>query len=195
MNENRTRYLARPAMAMALLLLLGACVTVNIYFPAAEVKKAAANIVQDVYGEDTEKSPGDGSSLEVLLAWLGPTTAHAADVDSVSNATIRNIKQRIGELHGQLTPFYQRGNVGIDNGGLVAIRDTNGLGIQEVAQVKRLVNSDSELRLQLYREVAKALGVQANEVGKVQDIFTREWQGRAPAGYWIQGQDGTWRQK
>jgi len=188
-----TRLATAKLTALSLLLLLGACVTVNIYFPAAEVEKAAQDIVQDVYNEGKQKGD-DSSSLDVLLAWLGPTPAHAADASTVSNAAIRNLKQQIAQNHGQLAPYYQKGNVGIDNQGFVAIRNQDGLNIQQVAQLKRLVNTDNQLRRQLYQEVAKALGIQQNQVGKVQDIFAQEWQSKAPAGYWIQTSGG-WKQK
>lgn len=192
---SRTTRLTRLSAALGLLVLLGACVTVNIYFPAAEVEKAAESIVQDVYGDEGKVSPEDSSSLDVMLAWFAPAVAHAADASTVSNAAIRNLKQRITQNHGRLAPYYKQGNVGIDNQGFLVLRNQQGLNIQQVAQVKRLMNQDNQLRRQLYQEVAKALGIQANQVSKVQEIFAREWQAKAPAGYWIQGASGAWKQK
>ncbi len=46
---------------MALLLALSACVTINIYFPAAEAEKAADKIIDDVWqikpGEQAPPAP------------------------------------------------------------------------------------------------------------------------------------------
>ena len=39
-------------------LLLGACVTINVYFPAAEVEKAADKFIEKVLGEDANRSEG-----------------------------------------------------------------------------------------------------------------------------------------
>lgn len=195
MKYARTSRFSQLGAAFALLLLLGACVTVNIYFPAAEVEKAAENIVNDVYKEGEQQNPDDSSSLEVLLAWFAPSVAHAADASTVSNAAIRNLKQRITGNHSKLAPFYKKGNVGIDNQGFLVLRNKDGLNIQQVAQLKRLINTDNQLRRQLYQEVAKALGIKQGQVGKVQDIFAREWQSKAPAGYWIQSGNGSWKQK
>ncbi len=196
---------SRLGLAFALLLLAGACVTVNIYFPAAEVERAAERIVEDVYAtggsgsqEGGTPQSGGSSALEVFLAslrFLGPATAHAQDAVGVSNAAIRNLKEQIAQNHGQLAPFYQRGAVGIDNKGLLEVRNTEGLDLQQVAQLKRLVGADNQARTQLYREVAAALGIDATQVGKVQEIFAGEWQSKAPAGYWIQDAGGAWRQK
>lgn len=189
--------LQRMTLSMFALLLLGACVTVNIYFPAAEVEKAAEDIVQDVYSNDQQGGADESSCLQIFVALaeqLGPATAHAADAKTVSNAAIRNLKQQIVENYKQMKPFYESGNLGIDSKGLLEIRNTDGLNIQQVAQLKRLVSSDNKARQQLYAEVAKALGVESSQVSKVQDIFAQEWQSKAPAGYWIQ-QSGGWRQK
>jgi uncharacterized protein YdbL (DUF1318 family) len=52
------RWLAANA-ALAALLLLGACVTINVYFPAAAAEKAADRIIDQVYGAPT-KAPATG---------------------------------------------------------------------------------------------------------------------------------------
>ena len=51
---------ATLVQAVLAALLAAACVTVNIYFPAAEVKQDAERVVQDVYGVEQPKSaPAD----------------------------------------------------------------------------------------------------------------------------------------
>lgn len=181
-----------------LMLTLAACVTVNIYFPAAEVEKAAEQIVEDVYGapaSDTEEKPEGSSCLNIMLALFAPAEAHAADARTVSNAAIRGLKNKIAQNHKQLAKFYKNGNIGISKQGLVAIRNTNGLPMPEVAKMKGLVNADNKARQQLYSEVAKALKVDGSQVGKVQAIFAGEWRSKAPGGYWIQENNGSWRKK
>ena len=42
---------------LAALVFTAACVTVNIYFPAAKVEKTAEKIVEEVYQEKTETPP------------------------------------------------------------------------------------------------------------------------------------------
>ncbi len=48
---------------MALIVLIPACVTINIYFPAAAAEKAADKIIDDVWqlkpGEETPVKPAD----------------------------------------------------------------------------------------------------------------------------------------
>ena len=175
-----------------------ACVTVNIYFPAAQVEKTADEIVKDVYGEKEKpqkpKAPGDKSSLGVMLAWLGPRAAYAADAATVSNSTIRTLKNNIKTRHGQLHPFYQKGNLGINKNGFLEIRGTQGLNMPQVAKLRRLVAAENNDRQRLNHEVAKALN-QPQNVGKVQKIFADKWRGEAPGGWWIQEDNGKWKRK
>ena len=188
----------RAAMVLAGLAVLAvACVTVNIYFPAAEVEKTAQEIVSDVYGSDQSTAPaGDSSSLTVWLAeLLGPRAAHAQSATSVSNAAIRGLKQQIAANHQQLLPFYQRGNVGITNQGMLAVRDTGGLGVADVGKLRRLVVGDNQARTQLYSEVAKALNVESSQIPRIQSIFAEEWQSKAGGGWWVQAPNGQWRKK
>lgn len=187
----------RGVMTLGVIMFTMACVTVNIYFPAAKVEKTADEIVKDVY-EGVEKEPpakpGGSSSLLMLLAWLGPCQAHAADATSVSNASIRALKENIKERMGQLAPYLSQGNLGIDKRGYLAERGTQGLSVQQVAQMKRLVNADNADRSRLYEEVARALN-QPQNAGKVEGVFAGKWRSEAPGGWWIQEDNGNWRKK
>ncbi|MCB2186737.1 MAG: YdbL family protein [Deltaproteobacteria bacterium] len=182
----------------ALLLLTAACITVNIYFPAAKVQQAAEKIVDDVYQNPGQKdgTPTPGSSgLLRYLAWLGPRQALAADATTVSNPTIRALKDQLAARHRELLPFYQGGQVGINRDGYLEVRGTGGLNLGQVAQLKRLVAADNQARRSLYQEVAAALGLKPQQVPQVQKIFADTWRARAQGGWWVQDDAGTWRKK
>lgn len=52
--------------ALTLLLALSACVTINIYFPAAEAEKAADKIIDDVWQiKKGEQAPSEPAPAEV----------------------------------------------------------------------------------------------------------------------------------
>jgi hypothetical protein len=59
--------LALAAGLVAPALFAMACVTVNIYFPAPEVREAAEKIVDETWGAATPPAPGKQSSLPVRL--------------------------------------------------------------------------------------------------------------------------------
>lgn len=191
----------RTLLALSCLVFAAACVTVNIYFPAAEVKRDAERIVKDVYGELEEEGqkeqqkPGteQNSSLVIYLAsFFGPSEAHAQDVTATSNAAIRGLKDQIAQNLQQLAPFLNSGNVGIDANGYLALRDTGGMAVSDVAKVKKLLASDKNLRDQLYAEVARARNT--SEVDKVREIFADMWRGQARSGWYVQ-QGGSWTRK
>jgi uncharacterized protein YdbL (DUF1318 family) len=182
---------------LGVLIFTMACVTVNIYFPAAKVEKTADEIVKDVYEgveQKEPKKPEGNSSLLRFLSWLGPREAHAADATSVSNATIRALKNNIKGRIGQLAGFFAKGNVGVDKKGYLAERGTQGMSVQQVAQMKRLIAADNADRGRLYQEVARALN-QPQNAGKVESIFANKWRSEAPRGWWIQENNGKWRKK
>lgn len=182
-------------VAAGLALLVAACVTVNVYFPAAKVEKTAEKIVGEVYGQEgegvkgpDEKAPdsSSGSWMGGFLAWLGPRPAMAQDATTVSNAAIRGLKAQIAQRHQQLVPFYDQGKVGIKPDGYLAVRSTAGLSVQQVAQLKRLVAADNAARSQLYKEVAAALNLNTQQqVGQVQGIFAKQWRAKAKPGWRI----------
>jgi uncharacterized protein YdbL (DUF1318 family) len=191
----------------AVLALVVGCVTVNVYFPAAQVEKTAEKIVDEVYREKMEapkpapvekpRSRNEGGEFRGIarLARFGPAPAFAEEATSVSNAAIRGLKEQIGQRHRELLPFYQQGQVGITRDGFLEVRGTSGLGLPQVAALKRLVDADNAARRQLYDEVAKALNLKPEQVSQIRTIFAKQWRDKAQAGWEVQADDGTWGRK
>lgn len=176
------RFVLKGLPLFGLVILMAACVTVNVYFPAAKVEKTAERIVSDVYGQEEpvkEKETKPTSWLGNFLAFLGPRQAFAQDATSVSNASIRGLKARIAQNHQQLLPFYAKGNVGIKPDGYLALRTAKGLQMAQIAALKRLMAADNGARSQLYKEVTAALNLGGNQVAKVAGIFAKHWRSQA----------------
>lgn len=192
---------------LAALAIIAGCVTVNVYFPAAQVEKTAEKIVDEVYQEKKEPPPqeptekprslNEGERIRgiVRLARFGPAPAFAEEATTVSNAAIRGLKDQIGQRHQELLPFYQQGQVGITRDGFLEVRGTSGLGLPQVAAMKRLVEADNAARRQLYEEVAKALNLKPDQVSQVRKIFAKQWREKAQAGWAVQADDGQWGRK
>ena len=192
---------------LAALALIAGCVTVNVYFPAAQVEKTAEKIVDEVYQEKKEtpmqapaekpRSSDDGNTIRgiVRLARFGPAPAFAEEAATVSNAAIRGLKEQIGQRHRELLPYYQQGQAGITRDGFLEVRGTGGLGLPQVAALKRLVEADNAARRQLYEEVAKALNLKPDQVSQVRKVFAKQWREKAQAGWAVQSDDGQWGRK
>ncbi|UCB47996.1 MAG: DUF1318 domain-containing protein [Deltaproteobacteria bacterium] len=171
-------------LVLCMVILIFACVTINIYFPAEKVESVAGDIVNDIRGPrsgEEEKPQGkDKSSLirNTLLA-LSPSLAWAQEVTEVSNPTIRALKQSMRSRYNQMKPYYQKGMLKEGNNGYVSLANTGGLGLKEKRDLNALVDAENSDRKTLYVEVAKALKVHpidSAQINRVAEIFAKEWQ-------------------
>ncbi len=161
-------------------LMIFACVTINIYFPAEQVESVAGEIVDEIRGQQ----PSGGKSLDneksnlfnkTFFAFFAPL-ALAAEPLTVSNPTIRMLKQQMKARYAQMRPFYQKGVLREDNNGYVSLADTAGLDLKEKRNLKSLVAAENNDRGKLYGEIAKAMKIDPSQVGRIGEIFAKEWQ-------------------
>jgi hypothetical protein len=158
-----------------------ACVTVNIYFPAEKVESVAGEIVTDIRGGETMEEDGAGQSKETSFLQktffsLVGSVAWAEEVTTVSNATIRGLKEQMKSRYAQMKPFYGKGAVNEDDNGYVSLGNVEGLNLKDRRQLKNLVDAENKDRGKLYLEVAKALDIDPSQVNRVAEIFAKEWQ-------------------
>ena len=192
-------------------LLLGACVTINIYFPAAAAEQAAREIVRDVLDVDQpreqnkapEKARDDQSAIEQpgmavriaghLVEMLVPEV-HAGQADiNIDTPAISRLRQSMQKRQRSLAPFYRSGAIGFDESGRVAIRDLKAVALKDRNRVKKLVADENRDRDALYREIARANGHPEWEAD-IRKTFSRIWVEEAPRGYWYR-KGGSWKKK
>jgi uncharacterized protein YdbL (DUF1318 family) len=181
------------------ILFLVSCVTVNIYFPAAAIQKAADEIVDDVRkGRERkpEAKPDKTSLLDRLrFVRLGPTEALAAVDLNVSTPAIRALRTAMANRFPQLQPLYGKGAIGETNNGLLAVRDAGVLSLRERADLNRLVDAENADRQALYAEIIRANNLDPRQVGEVQRLFANSWREKSSPGWWIQQDNGQWVRK
>ena len=176
------------------------CVTINIYFPAEEVRNAADRIVNEVWGErngQPTEAPPEAKPAPDVGSWLrllGPTPVYAAQDIDVSTPEIRAIKEAMKMRKAALQPLLQDGQIGLNADGLLAIRDLAGLDLRSRSQAKRLVGEENSDRLRLYREIARANDF-PDKAAEVQAIFADSWRQQAPRGWYLQDASGAWQRK
>lgn len=181
-------------------LLVSACVTVNIYFPAAAVERAADQIVKETWGDPAKAAPKPQSYNRyapirlAALSLISAAYAQEADIN-VSNPAIRALKDSIRDRSGAIKPFMDRGNIGIGQDGMLAIRSTDGLNLKERAETKQLVDAENRDRENLYAEIAKANNISRDSIPRIKAIFAKSWLDQAQSGWWIQDAQGNWRRK
>jgi uncharacterized protein YdbL (DUF1318 family) len=171
------------------------CITVNIYFPEAEVKKAAEDIVNEVQGTTPKK---DEIKKDVVTRPEGFSLVprlHAQQATEVSTPRIRALKEAMKARFEQLVPYYDAGRIGIGNDGNLQILKEDGLSLQDRGVLRKIVGDENRDRKDLYAEVAKAMNIDASKIGDIQKIFAQEWVAAAHTGWMIQKADGSWAKK
>jgi uncharacterized protein YdbL (DUF1318 family) len=194
-----------PLVAAAAVL-LAACVTINVYFPAAEAQQAAAEFVDKVIGNPANATPpappppGTKPSafqqrrfdpLSLLIS-----SAQAQEVDiTIHTPAIQAIQDRMAErFQSKLEAHFDSGALGFGNDGLVVVRDASKIGLKDRVAVNQAVADDNRDRRAVYREVAVANG-HAEWEAQIRETFARQWVAGAHPGWWYQDAGGAWKQK
>jgi uncharacterized protein YdbL (DUF1318 family) len=200
-------------------LMMAACVTINVYFPAAAAEKAADQIIDAVTNQagaaprttppqapptSRAVTPPDvrASQDSVLLLAAGqllellvPTaSAQEANLD-VSTPEVRAITASMQDRFAQLAKYFDGGVVGLTGNGLIAVRDAGSVPLAERASVQQLVAADNRDREALYAAIAKGNGHPEWET-QIRSTFARRWIERAAKpGWYYQNTAGAWVQK
>lgn len=191
------------SLALLGLMVLSACVTINVYFPAAEVQEAAREFVEKVIGDEapangdvpmSKAETGAGMGARVLSFFIGSAQAQTPDVN-LKTPAIQAIQARMAQrFQSQLAAHFDSGALGFGRDGLIVVRDAGVLGLKDRATVNQAVAEDNRDRAAVYREIAVANG-QPQWEQQIRETFARQWVSSARAGWWYQDAGGAWKQK
>lgn len=198
-------------LLLASMVLATACVTINVYFPAAQAERAADRIINDVWGPDAASRDGEPQgrldeqdwgleAIEVVrlaslsvLDFIVPRAEAQADFD-IETPEIRALTAAMNTRHRQLKPGYDSGAIGLTADGLVDLRDRNLVPLAERNTIRQLVDAENRDRNTLYRAIAVANGHPEWEAD-IRKTFAQRWIGRAESGWWYRTPAGAWEQK
>ncbi len=192
-------------MSVLSALLLTACVTINIYFPAAAAEKAADEIIKDIQNTAPQKvEPKPKASLPdwqagvyclvdtAINALVPPAQADEANL-AIDSAEIRQLRSAMEARFISLQPLYMAGFIGIQADGLLAVRDVADVPLKDRNQVNKLVAAENADRHSLYQAIANANG-HPDWAVQIKSTFAGRWLSNAQAGWWYQS-SGSWKQK
>lgn len=200
-----------------------AFITVNVYFPEKEVKKAFQTLDEKYLGQEGEKSPAPepppagaepaaGEKPQSRLEGTGRTfslTTEAWAAEDVTGDLVAEISRMpevvraYEEMKGRL-PVLDRlreeGIVGETNQGLVTVREPVRIGDRQGA-----VEAENSNRKTVITGMARAILKQAGQpetpanlgqvLGKAAATYAQTRQEIARPGWWIQLANGRWVQK
>lgn len=210
------RWMGVPVAAV----MLTACVTINVYFPAAEAKEAAKEFVEKVIGDQAatttpQVKPADGgppggsaalpapapqwrqlaSRIDWLaLAGIGSAQAQSPDI-SIKTPAIQAIQSRMAQrFDSQLRAHFDSGALGFTSSGTVSVRDAAKIPLSDRVGVNQAVADQGRDSAAVYREIAVANGHPEWEA-QIRQVFARQWIDSAKGGWWYQDAGGGWKQK
>jgi uncharacterized protein YdbL (DUF1318 family) len=196
--------------------MLSACVTINVYFPAAEAKEAAKEFVEKVIdnAQPAPQSNGGGGGMAatprnrdfdfsgfdfsgidpLMLLGIAPAYAQAKPDFNIKTPAIQAIQARMEQrFDNALRPHFDSGALGFTDDGLVVVRDAAAIALKDRVPVNTAVADENRDRKAVYREIAVANGRPEWE-SQIRDVFAKQWVDSAKAGWWYQ-RGGAWKQK
>jgi uncharacterized protein YdbL (DUF1318 family) len=203
----------KSMFAIAALALLGGCVTINVYFPAAAAQKAADKVISNIIGPDgpgatpaaasSAPSASSGSpvpseplALRVLDAVV-PTAAAAEPQPNldVQTPAIQAIEARMrARFHSIMQGLLASGAVGWTHDGDVAIHDASKIPLSQRAQANQAIAAENADRADLYKQIAVANG-HPEWARRMREAFAKQWISRARAGWYYKDASGNWQRK
>lgn len=184
--------------------LLSACVTINVYFPAAAAERAAEQFIGTVIGGETAadkksegEKPADQKPPQASLLDFIVSSAHAAEAAdlNVQTPALREIQARMKQrFDSTLQSNFASGAIGFTKDGLVAVRDAATVPLSQRAALNQAVSEDNRDRNAVYREIAVANG-HAEWEAQIRGTFAAKWVEQARGGWYYQDPSGAWKQK
>ncbi len=199
------------------MVLLAGCVTVNVYFPAAQAQQAADQVIGNIMGSDssgatpasgTTTQPAPAPSAQPASSGLEPLAArvlgalipaaYAAEPQvnlHVQTPAIQAIEARMrARFQSIMRGLLESGAVGFTNNGDVAIRDAAKIPLAQRAEATQAVAQENADRAELYKQIAIANG-HPDWAQRMRETFASQWISRERAGWYYQDASGKWQQK
>ena len=195
------RKLIRSVVLLGLVV-VGACVTINVYFPAAAAEKAAGEFIEQVIGPapagaPDAQPPGNRPPSQPRLGQMfSPIASATAQANlEIESAAVKSIQARMGErFRATLEPAFASGALGFTKDGLVAVHDAAALPLAQRSSIQQAIADENRDRAAVYREIAVANGHPEWEAD-IRNTFAQQWIDKARAGWWYQDAGGAWKQK
>lgn len=184
-------------------------ITVNVYFPAAEIQDAAAQIEDEVRGNEEDSTPPATPPTDkkqgalpwpsmirtVRLTFTPPDAMAQSPNINITTPAIRRLIASRKQRYASLAPLLNKCVLGENKAGLLDIRSLDGLALKDKARAKAMRDQENRDRQQLYRELATANKLSANRVGEIASIFAKVNREKARSGWCVQDVNGNWKKK
>ncbi|MGL6290429.1 MAG: YdbL family protein [Silanimonas sp.] len=217
--------LLKLSALMLPVVLLASCVTINVYFPAAEAQKAAEEFVEDVIGEAPAASGGsaslhDGEAGRFVAATLegreaspervfshaewrfDPVGFFIGSAQAQDNVDIRIRTPAIQAIQSRMTERFQGTLAPLFDAGALGFGNDGLIVLRDPAKVPLAQRTAAN---QAVAEENRDRNAVYREIAvanghpewedQIRQTFAKEWVAQARAGWWYQDSAGAWKQK
>jgi hypothetical protein len=219
----------QPLLKLSALLLpavlLASCVTINVYFPAAEAQKAAEEFVEDVIGDAPAASGGSASVPDDEAGRFIAATLHGREAlpdrvfshtetrfDPVGffigsamaqeNVDIRLRTPAIQAIQARMAERFQGTLAPLFDAGAMGFGNDGLVVLRDPAKVPLAQRTAAN---QAVAEENRDRNAVYREIAvanghpewetQIRQTFAKEWVAQARAGWWYQDSAGAWKQK
>jgi len=186
-------------MALGLIALAGACVTVNVNFPEGAVQKATDDYVRDLYrARKTESSTDDGAFF--FQNWIGIAEAQAEEEIkpfNLNSPDIKSIQSSQASRIDSLIQYKKKGYIGENNEGYLILRKESDVSSKKLLakKVSQVISDENSDRKKLYEIALDTNKMDSSNLPKIQRSFSRSFQAESPSDTWVQSPGGSWAKK
>ncbi len=209
------------AVAVLAALSLYACfsITVNVYFPAKDVKSAFKSLEEELMKGEPAKNGAEEPGMEKqeqpspgpqgsILDLIGPKTAYAQDSGELSAELAEKLRddpdvvkayKEMGSRLGYIDRLRDSGMVGEANNGMLDAREK--LGKKESLAAEQENKNRSTIIWAMARAIVEINNQPVNNdtirqvLDKASSQFAAVRRDAAKPGWWVQGTDGKWAKK
>jgi uncharacterized protein YdbL (DUF1318 family) len=160
--------------------LLISCVTINVYFPAAEAKQAADHVIKNVWERKTDAVTEPSNYFNPNFKTSSPTSTA--------------LQTKMTQRHQKLKKYYNNGAIGLTNNAFIMLHSPMKVALKKRNHVNKLVEAENKDRLQLYAEIA-LINAHPEWVQDIRTIFASRWIKLASQGWIYQNSKGEWQRK
>ncbi len=197
------------SIALINVVLIGACITVNVNFPESAVKKTADDFVADLY-KTADKSGDVGTAPSRGVAKKkGPATTKPESkaetkteptkdgatlffdrldnfrfpnfelISSAQASELDEIKSRMASRLAELSRLKADGTVCETRDGLVKLKNPAKAG-GNAAKIAKLLETENNDRELLYEDARKANRVNSGQLQRVRELFADSFRAKSP---------------
>jgi len=132
-------------------------------------------------------------SLVIVVSMFAANWVSAAADLEINTPAISALKASMQARHGQLSPFYSSGAIGLTKDGMIAVKDATAVPLKDRGALNGLVSAENADRSNLYKEIATANG-HPEWQSEIQNTFAGRWIDKAQSGWFYQS-GGGWVKK